>query len=66
MIISVNQASARFSLSVEHLRQLARLRRIYAISFEGAWMIDEADLLRYLATERKRGRPRKTKSSDAA
>lgn len=66
MIISVNQASARYSLSVEHLRELARKRRVYAISFEGAWMIDEADLLRYLSTKRKRGRPRKQRSPSAA
>jgi len=54
--ISVSQGAARYNLSPEHLRYLARTGRIEAQQFGQTWALDEASLLTYLATERKRGR----------
>lgn len=64
--ISVTQAAARYTFSVEHLRYLCRTGRVEALHFGQTWAVNEKSLLVYLSTERKRGRPRQAQPPSAA
>ena len=61
--LSVSEASGKFGLSVGHIRALLIEGTVSGSKFATVWMVNEASLKAYLATERKPGPKPKKKTN---
>ena len=61
--LSVSEASSKFGLSVGHVRALLIEGTVAGSKFATVWMVNEASLKAYLATERKPGPKPKKKTN---
>jgi excisionase family DNA binding protein len=58
-VVSTQQAAEIMGLHIQTIREYLRAGRIKAQRIGRVYVIDERDLRRFMAVERKPGRPRK-------
>jgi hypothetical protein len=59
MALTVTEAATRYPLSAYHIRRLVRAGIVKGERIGPLWTVDEQSLRRYLASERRPGRPPK-------
>jgi excisionase family DNA binding protein len=61
-IIGTDEAARRLKLSIGRLTTMIRTGILPAKKIGRTWVLDEADVMRVAALDRKRGRPRKKRT----